>query len=587
MKKLFASILVFALVLSITACGAQPSSNNSAAEASTVSTALSPYNASECAGKDHAEIEANFSNAGFTNVTSETVEDLKSTEADMVGTVISVSVSENTEFSQGQEFGKNDRVVVTYHAFKKCNVTMHIDFTENLLFSKYDVRLEQDGISQGTLEHGTDKDFDFTLDPGEYTFTFEEVGDSSVNGSTVLDVKGDIDLSLKITCHSTEITVETLYIEDMGAVGDNEVMFPADCLEYKGKQFEEYSESLKNSGFTNITLVPIYDLTSESNGVGEIEDVTVGEATNFDRGSIFANDAAIVIRYHANEADDPVKQAQAAADAALELLLPQEMARRAVVVAMTNCQATDVFSSDGNSYDITKFHSYNDIDGFFMVVNLDGNWSALDDSTWHVENIILKFFDYGLYLKVSCNVSMDGSNYIISNVDRAIGTIENIYSQDPSRLSSEHFEPSESNPFLTVPVEMIENDRDDAALQEKIDEKLALENAKKAHDDWVNGQFSIWSGSHKALESLIKDQLNDEKSYKHIETTYVSVDSEDQKTEINKILADAGYSPRVDIDDLFIITEFSAKNYFNATIKKTAYGIADYSTDEIILVAIE
>ena len=110
---------------------------------------------------------------------------------------------------------------------------------------------------------------------------------------------------------------------------------------------------------------------------------------------------------------------------------------------------------------------------------------------------------------------------------------------------------------------------------------------KTERNEWINGQFSAWDGSHTVLKELIKDNLNDESSFKHINTTYIDVSTEELKNEVNGILRDAGYSNRVDIDDLFVLTEFSAKNAFNATIKNTALGIVDYSEKMVTLIGIE
>lgn len=104
---------------------------------------------------------------------------------------------------------------------------------------------------------------------------------------------------------------------------------------------------------------------------------------------------------------------------------------------------------------------------------------------------------------------------------------------------------------------------------------------------WLKNQFSAWDGSHNVLTELILDNLNDEKSYKHIETTYVDVSTSEKKQEVNNILKQAGYSQRVEIDDLFVMTQFSAKNAFNATVKNTAFGIVDYSENLVTLIAIE
>lgn len=107
-----------------------------------------------------------------------------------------------------------------------------------------------------------------------------------------------------------------------------------------------------------------------------------------------------------------------------------------------------------------------------------------------------------------------------------------------------------------------------------------------AHNIWIREQFSAWDGSHWELTKLIKAQLNDEKSYDHISTTYREITDESAKAEVNQVLADAGYSQRVEVNDLFIQTEFSAKNAFNATIKNTAFGIASYANNTITLIDI-
>lgn len=112
-------------------------------------------------------------------------------------------------------------------------------------------------------------------------------------------------------------------------------------------------------------------------------------------------------------------------------------------------------------------------------------------------------------------------------------------------------------------------------------------NFKTERNEWITNQFSVWDGSHTVLKGLIKDNLNDEKSFEHIETTYIDVATEDKRKQVNDILEQSGYSQRVDVGDLFVITKFSAKNAFNATVKNTAYGIVDYSADLVTLIAIE
>ncbi len=107
-----------------------------------------------------------------------------------------------------------------------------------------------------------------------------------------------------------------------------------------------------------------------------------------------------------------------------------------------------------------------------------------------------------------------------------------------------------------------------------------------ARNQWIKSQFSVWDGAHTGLEKLVIKQLNDEKSYKHIETTYRDIDDEAARDEINDVLAKSGYEQRVEVGDLFIQMQFSAKNAFGGTIKNTAFGIASYSSDTITLIDI-
>lgn len=509
MKRFLAMILGLAMVVSLVACGDKPVSEEVPSETSAVSTtATAPRSMNDCIGEDQSNIESEFYSAGFTNITTEQVEDLESSEADKVGSVISVSISGQSEFNKGQEFDKDDEVIISYHVFKKYAVTIHVDFIPNLIFSKYDVTFNVDGMSQGTLEHGEDKDFEFTLEPGEYTLAFEEEGDSDVNGSTTLTVAGDTDASLQISCYNDKIDVEMLSVRDLEAERE------AAALELEAEK------------------------------------------------------------------------AQAALETALENTFPKEMARRAVVVAMTNCQATDVFTEDGNSYDTSKFHSYSDIENFFMTLDTDGTWSAVDESTWHVDGILLRIFGYDTYLKATCDIKLEGDNYIVSNVDKIVAAKDDIDSDDPSKINSEHLEPTESTPFLTVPYSLISEERDTKAAEEKITAAEEEAAAKEGRQAWIENQFSWWDGRHIKLSDLIKENLNDSGSFKHVDASYIDVSDETVQATVNQTLSDYGFSERVEVGDLFVIEEFTAKNVFNATIKNTAFGIVRGSNDSVVLLGI-
>ena len=79
-----------------------------------------------------------------------------------------------------------------------------------------------------------------------------------------------------------------------------------------------------------------------------------------------------------------------------------------------------------------------------------------------------------------------------------------------------------------------------------------------AYKSWVEGQFSLWDGSNTYLVDLIKKNLNDDKSFKHVETTY----------------SDKGTY-------LIVKMTYRASNAFGATILQNVTAKADYKTNTI------
>ena len=62
---------------------------------------MTPYGAEECVGADFDSVRDEFSSAGFTSIKVEKIEDLKSTEADKLNTIESISVGGAADFSKG------------------------------------------------------------------------------------------------------------------------------------------------------------------------------------------------------------------------------------------------------------------------------------------------------------------------------------------------------------------------------------------------------------------------------------------------------------------------------------------------------
>ena len=212
-------------VLSFTSCGN--------------SEITSPSNSQEDIGLSMDAVTVAFREAGFKNVTSQSVEDLLYSEADKYGTVSEVSINGVTSYAKGDAFPKDAAVIIYYHTFVKYTVNININFLSNLLLNKYDVVVSLDGEEVGSLEHGEDADYQLMVEPGQHTLTFAKSGSSSVNGEITLSVEGDVNASYDISCESDEVRVRTNYVENLSAVGENEIMMPIEENEFEHNDYKD------------------------------------------------------------------------------------------------------------------------------------------------------------------------------------------------------------------------------------------------------------------------------------------------------------------------------------------------------------
>lgn len=206
----------------------------------------------------------------------------------------------------------------------------------------------------------------------------------------------------------------------------------------------------------------------------------------------------------------------------------------------------------------------------WKVVEEDGNELV------SIETIVLEDSDdVSIVATILCENDEDVVNSIING-------IKDITTSKDSNISTiitfGDIKKGKDGPVLLLAA--IDSDGTTSTSMESIDYNTAK-------NKWIRGQFSAWDGAHTELKKLILKNLNDEKSYKHIETNYIDIDSEDRVNEVNNILSQSGYSQKVELDDLFITSEFSAKNAFGGTVKNTAYGIASFTNNSITLIGIE
>ncbi len=108
--------------------------------------------------------------------------------------------------------------------------------------------------------------------------------------------------------------------------------------------------------------------------------------------------------------------------------IDEETAKKAVYTAITNGRSLDVFSSDGMSYDVKKFHPYSYYPRVFKTVRA-GTWSTTDQRAWSVQGLRVELVDYGTYFEYNLSVYFDGTNYILSGEYYGANSLDKLYGE--------------------------------------------------------------------------------------------------------------------------------------------------------------
>ena len=290
--------------------------------------------------------------------------------------------------------------------------------------------------------------------------------------------------SYKIQCEESYITVKELMMRSTPQ--ENEIKIPHSSSDYSSKNYQEVQRSLTEAGFTNVSTKAVYDIYWGITEVGSVSSVSINGCKKFSKNDIFhENDDPDVIaakkeeekkrkdeeerkkeeekrkekeeikkRYEESIQLNKIKES-------LEKNAPKEMAMRAIVVAMTYGQAMDVFKNDGCTYDIKKFHTYNELGDFFLSVRYEGNWTVYNETTWKVEKMILAMHDHQARIKIDCYITRVNDEYKLLKVKKVIAAEDYLYSEDPSKTNIEYIDESDKTncPFLTVPLKLIEKGR--------------------------------------------------------------------------------------------------------------------------------
>lgn len=375
---------------------------------------------------------------------------------------------------------KNDFVFIKKHWKKILPVLFIIcGFTIFLMYKDYDnKRIKDIEIPISNLEC-------VNANYNEIYNKFETAGFFTISGEAINDLlEGEMSDNEKIISVSIDgnenFNKGDLSSSDKTVIiryhSPNKKNPPISSISISDKNYEDVEKQFKEIGFLNVEVEPIEDLiTGWIIKDGQIEEVTISDSSSFSTDDLFFADALVKIKYHtfsSNEVTDLEnnskdenekvelekksieenfdKEEQNKEEQIKIEEIDYELACRAAIVAITNGYAMDVFSDDGNTYDTSKFHSFSDTTGYYMIIKDIGNWTKKKTDNWHVDGLALQAVGYKIVTDAQLDVEFDGENYIISNI---VGTFGN---NDLSELCLGE----SSSTYLVVPKKMVEEDRD-------------------------------------------------------------------------------------------------------------------------------
>lgn len=130
---------------------------------------------------------------------------------------------------------------------EKYTVQVEIECEENILFSRYDVKILIDDEELGTLEHGATDTYAAELVEGEHTLKAEKEDESDVDGTVKFTISENTNLDYKISLSSDQIEIEEIELEQDAAQNEDkadEETDVSDDLEEVDENIEEAEEEV-------------------------------------------------------------------------------------------------------------------------------------------------------------------------------------------------------------------------------------------------------------------------------------------------------------------------------------------------------
>ena len=251
-----------------------------------------PMSPVEASAANYMDVGERFYNAGFVNIITDEVYDLRADESPQ--TIVAID---------GQEIDYTTPIpfdsmfsITGHYPVSLYKIRIEIDFKANLLFSKYDVVVTLNDVELGTLPHGEKGACEVSLPIGQYELGFHKTDEEDICGSAVLKVDSDATVGYQISCNRKGVEVEETGVAP--TLSSWSLEMPYSNSHYLRKEYQAVVSELKALGFTNVTAVSTSECLWLPPVINEVVKVTVNGYSIFDRDHVFSKTAPVVVYYH-------------------------------------------------------------------------------------------------------------------------------------------------------------------------------------------------------------------------------------------------------------------------------------------------
>ncbi len=136
------------------------------------------------------------------------------------------------------------------------NVSLSIKCIENIIFSKYNVKVYIDDTYKGDITHGSSEDYDLKLSKGNHKIRFVSVEDDTVSGEVKVNITNDGELEIEISC--TMYKVNTDIKKDTTNNKKEETKENVTKEETKQEEVKEETESEEDRTYNGVVYDKAY-----------------------------------------------------------------------------------------------------------------------------------------------------------------------------------------------------------------------------------------------------------------------------------------------------------------------------------------